>query len=348
MATPAQTVTDASSPFDDPSGDIIIRSSENVDFRMHKVLLSLASSFFKEMFEIPQGQTVEGEGKQRFKPDEVRDGIPVIFMYDDQNRVCGKDVVEFILGSCHPARFHSIAPLPAEMVQPVIDVATRYRMDWAVKAVLHDPHLLKTNPFLVFAHASHRGFSAEVALAANGTLRFRIQDFPLEPALKLISAYQYHILLEFHKRCGKAAAGIARGEIRFTPNETLRETIDWIPSETLRSFPRPHGPCSSIHDPGSQANQVKHWNFKLRLDGVWHSTQSWWTEYMESTAVALESRPHSSTVKNPVLADPPLTKGSSCETCRVQAISLMRDFIPLFEQKIDDVVRKIIAETVFT
>ncbi|KAJ6581664.1 hypothetical protein B0H19DRAFT_1116226 [Mycena capillaripes] len=362
MTTPAQTVADAPSPFDDPSGDIIIRSSENVDFRMHKVLLSLVSPFFKDMFEVPQ-PTFDGEEKEKFQSDNIRDGIPVISMYDDQNRACGKEVVEFVLSSCHPARFHCrpIAPIRTEMVQPIIDVANRYGMDWAVKAVLHDPHLLKTNPFLVFAHATHKGFAADAALAANETLRFRIQEFPHEPALKYISAYQYHALLEFHKRCGKAAAAIARGE-----------DIDWIPDDTLRLFPGSHVSCSPMND---TENQVNRWNLKLGLDafileismpepfrGSLRSTsklrsgsknirsstsQLWWIEYMELTAAAVESRPHSSTVNDPMRIDVALKKAASCTTCASQAYSLMATFIHSFERKIDDVVRKIVDESVF-
>ncbi|KAJ6581660.1 hypothetical protein B0H19DRAFT_1061181 [Mycena capillaripes] len=334
MTAPAQIVTDASSPFDDPSGDIIIRSSENVDFRMHKVLLALASSFFKEMFEIPLGQTIDGEGKERPQPDEVRDGIPIIRMYDDRNRACGKDVVEFILSSCHPARFQSIAPLTAKMLRPVIDVATRYCMDWTVKTILHDPHLLKTNPFLVFAHAGHKGFVAEAALAAKETLRFCTQDFPHEPALKLISAYQYHALLESHKRCGRAAAAITGGE----------NLIDWIPKETLLLFPEPHRSCTGpTHDRDAEVNR---WNIprpatpkiKLRLC---FSTPSWWNEYMESTAAALKLKPHRSTINDPVRVGEALKKAVSCTACAGKAYPLMAAFIPLFEQKIEEVVRKV-------
>ena len=43
------TVTD---PFDDPNADVILRSRDNVDFRTFKLMLSLASEFFKDMFSL--------------------------------------------------------------------------------------------------------------------------------------------------------------------------------------------------------------------------------------------------------------------------------------------------------
>ncbi|KAJ7759156.1 hypothetical protein B0H16DRAFT_630752 [Mycena metata] len=232
MATEVK-ITDAPPPFNDPSADIIIRSSENVDFRIHKILLALASPFFKEMFEVPQPRNIDGDHDK--SDSQTRDGIPIIFMYDDQNRVCGRAVVNFVLESCHPARLQSNRPsLSANMVGSVVDVATRYRMDWAVKSAVRDSRLLQTHPFLLFAHACHQGLAAEATLAAKGTLRFRIEDFPRDTALKLISGYQYHTLLEFHRRSGKAAASIARGE-----------NLMWISEEIVDKFCKRHNPCSS-------------------------------------------------------------------------------------------------------
>lgn len=41
-------------PFDDLSADVVLRSSDGIDFRVHRIVLSLASPFFKEMFTLPQ------------------------------------------------------------------------------------------------------------------------------------------------------------------------------------------------------------------------------------------------------------------------------------------------------
>ena len=41
----------AASPFDKPSADVILRTSDFVDFYVHKVVLSLASAFFEDMFQ---------------------------------------------------------------------------------------------------------------------------------------------------------------------------------------------------------------------------------------------------------------------------------------------------------
>lgn len=51
--------TKASWPFDDPNAEVILRSSDNVDFRVFRCNLSLASPVFKDMFTL--GAPVHGE-----------------------------------------------------------------------------------------------------------------------------------------------------------------------------------------------------------------------------------------------------------------------------------------------
>ncbi|KAJ7043755.1 hypothetical protein C8F04DRAFT_729023 [Mycena alexandri] len=333
---------DAPSPFDDPSADIIVRSAERVDFRMHKLLLSLASPFFKEMFEVPQPPTIDGgEAQGSPDPDDTRDGIPVIFMYDDQNQICGKAVVEFILSSCHPKCLQSSRASPAsDIIGTVVDVGTRYGMDYAVKTVLRDPHLLVTNPFVLFVCACQHKLAEEATLAAKEILRFRIEKFPREPAWKVISAYQYHTLLEFHRRCGKATAALAQSD-----------NADWIPEHTLRLFPDQHVPCSSSYRDSNST--LGCWNmtvgFSRDFGDIWgmkpttnfpnSSIQQWWIDYMGSISRALDSKPHSSTVDEPERVDD--ATGAACPTCAVQARVLMRNFVPIFKQQVEKVIDEI-------
>ena len=47
------TRTPVKSPFDKLNADLVIRSSDNIDFRVFRSLLSFASSFFDGMFTLP-------------------------------------------------------------------------------------------------------------------------------------------------------------------------------------------------------------------------------------------------------------------------------------------------------
>ncbi|KAL0564223.1 hypothetical protein V5O48_017826, partial [Marasmius crinis-equi] len=50
-ASPSQI---AAPPFNDPDADIVLHTSDNMDFRVHSAILSIVSPFFKQMFTLPQ------------------------------------------------------------------------------------------------------------------------------------------------------------------------------------------------------------------------------------------------------------------------------------------------------
>jgi hypothetical protein len=82
---------------------------------------------------------------------------------------------------------------------------------------------------------SRHELGPKATLAAQGTLRFQVANFPREPALKPISGFQYHNLLGFHKRCGTTVPILA----------TLSYVRQWISEQTLRLFTENHNECSA-------------------------------------------------------------------------------------------------------
>ena len=51
----------ARSPFNRDDADIVLRSSDDVDYQLHKQILSVASPFFKDMFSLQQPTIKEKE-----------------------------------------------------------------------------------------------------------------------------------------------------------------------------------------------------------------------------------------------------------------------------------------------
>ncbi|KAI0310906.1 hypothetical protein OF83DRAFT_1069743 [Amylostereum chailletii] len=76
-ATPPS-IIEASIPFDgsDNSADIILRSADNMDFHVHKLILSMASPVFKTMFCLPTPS--DSMRASSINCDEMKDGLPVI------------------------------------------------------------------------------------------------------------------------------------------------------------------------------------------------------------------------------------------------------------------------------
>jgi hypothetical protein len=59
-------------PFDVPDANLIIRSSDFVDFRVHKPVLAMVSSVFKDLLSLPQPSDSESD-----------DDLPVVQLPED-------------------------------------------------------------------------------------------------------------------------------------------------------------------------------------------------------------------------------------------------------------------------
>ncbi|KAI0718326.1 hypothetical protein C8Q72DRAFT_138715 [Fomitopsis betulina] len=73
----------ASSPFDNTlDGDLILRSSDRIDFCVVPAILRLASPFFASMLEVGQSLPSASDGAQA-DGDEIRDGCRVVPVSED-------------------------------------------------------------------------------------------------------------------------------------------------------------------------------------------------------------------------------------------------------------------------
>src|ERR1700691_3221543 len=84
----------AQAPFDHvDAADIIIRSSDGMHFRMIKLLLSLVSPIFKDLFNLPRSTEEEGI-------DETKDGLPIVDLTEKSGTI--KNLLSF----CYPAIYN--------------------------------------------------------------------------------------------------------------------------------------------------------------------------------------------------------------------------------------------------
>ncbi|KAF7974688.1 hypothetical protein HWV62_11457 [Athelia sp. TMB] len=172
-------ITEATAPFDDVDADVILRSSDNVDFRVFKLLLSMSSPFFKDMFSLPQGakMVVDGGG-------ETKDELPVVPVSETAK------ILRLLLSMCYPL---SATKQPAlddiEDVELLLDATIKYSCEGVEKRVseaLVTPHLLRDNPVRVFTIACRHKMDAEARAAAKATLlQPSILEGPCGPSIQL-------------------------------------------------------------------------------------------------------------------------------------------------------------------
>lgn len=182
-------------PFRDPAADVIFCSSDNVHFRLHKIILSLASGFFKDMFSLPQPPlppSVPAPSKSPHlgiaQTDEL-EGLPLVHVTETSV------VLESLFRLCYPIADPPLQTI--EQVRPTLEAALKYQMDEAIDITTHSLlGLVQTAPLRVFAIACRLSLQKVIGAAALAVREQNLQDSYVEE-LEDISADAYHRLLKF-------------------------------------------------------------------------------------------------------------------------------------------------------
>ena len=180
--------------FDWDDADVILRATHGTnsrDFRVHKVLLSLTSPVFKDMFGLPQ------------PPSETL----VIHTIDvtDPPRA-----LEVILRFIYPS---ADMPVVKDLthLSEVLIVADKYDIAVARSRFRKSlEEVAKVEPLRVYAIACRFGYENEMKVASSYTTSIHLPDLDeLPDEFKSISATEYHRLIHLHKKYRKAVAIIA-------------------------------------------------------------------------------------------------------------------------------------------
>ncbi|ESK87506.1 hypothetical protein Moror_2056 [Moniliophthora roreri MCA 2997] len=201
-----------SEPFNDPKADIILRTSDKADFRVHRPILSLTSSFFMDMFSLPQPQKAgESDSKSPSTSDQV---LPV-----DENSLVLDRVLRYVYPSCEPPPWSDLAD-----IVPVIQVMTKYQMEQSMQfrrvmeSLLARPlELGETGMspppgitlgvlcvmYLFKDSLPQEWLEKAAKLVLRIPLKVLIESRPC-PQLEYMSARAYLDLLDYHKKCSES------------------------------------------------------------------------------------------------------------------------------------------------
>ncbi|KAI9456328.1 hypothetical protein HD554DRAFT_211599 [Boletus coccyginus] len=317
----------AAAPFDHAKADTILRSSDNIDFRIFKLFLSLASPFFETLFEIPQPAEANEE-------QEVKDGLVVIPVVEDSK------TLDALLRFCYPCTLTEDPKL--EVLKDAVDVleaARKYALDAIEKKVrqaISNPKILDAEPLRCFAIA-HRGrLREETLLAARCTL-----TLPLIPSwfqeIEMITATDLLALLTYHRRCGDAVYALRADLSWITSHYGSREACAWLSGQYQSTdyHGRTNQNCGCPRAPTCR--------YKL------FNSQSlqWWEEFMEEAFAELWDKPCKATVQAVAEKTVQTVKARNCQTCSPKVTEGMRDFSDLLVRKVEEVVSQIELELNF-
>ncbi|KAH9959048.1 hypothetical protein BC827DRAFT_1344174, partial [Russula dissimulans] len=140
--------------------DIIIQSSDLVEFPVHKSILACSSQFFKDMFSLPQ------------PPDQIPNALPILPVSEDA------ELVRALITFLYP--IPSKIPVSYDKILALLAASQKYDMPairFAIRAEISYRELTAQTgdqAFRAYAISSRNGLSPEAATSARLTL-----DYPL-------------------------------------------------------------------------------------------------------------------------------------------------------------------------
>ena len=298
------------------TADILLRSSDNKLFHSWKILLSMTSPVFSDMFTLPQPKLDSSDNT-----DEPHyHGLPVIDLEEDS---C---TLGHILSLCHPPsctgkqfKVNNVRELRA-----VLEAATKYDME-TVRCValeeLSKPPILREDPVRVYALACQYECHKAARLAAKYTLALPSLVREYVSDLEKIHAGKLFCLLWYRETCIAAACSLAVNHRWIVHAGSLRPLfgctdgdLGWTTVRNLpsRKYPSGREECKSAHE--------------------------WWFEYMKRSECVLQRWPDANAVKDEKLVDDALAaiSASKCGKCKASQVSeAFRSFVNTFAENIE-------------
>ncbi|KAI0820759.1 hypothetical protein BC628DRAFT_1422608 [Trametes gibbosa] len=188
------TGTPASYPFNLDSADLILRTSDDVEFRVHRAILAIASPVFATMFRLPQPQ------------DDLRKVLPPTLDLSEDSKT-----LDTLLRMCYPVAKKEDDDV--DNIALILSVAMKYDMEWPISVLSKKLEgLASQEPLRVWAAASRLHCetiarkSAALLVAQKGAaglydILIIVNKQPA--ALEGVSAGDYFRLGEFLRQQGK-------------------------------------------------------------------------------------------------------------------------------------------------
>lgn len=283
-------------PFDDEDADVIIRSSDEVEFRVFKFLLGRASPVFQGMFSLPSDDTVGT--------------VPTVDVSENV------DVVAKLLRLCYPAMDPPLTSL--DEVRALFTACQKYEMETpATRLVgIAARTFVESDPFNVYVLSCRARATEEARRAAFHCLSMTLSDIIHKnvPDSQDVSMVAYSNLLRYHDACREASVAVLSE--RFQDYRSL----PWLEVQVWENYCWAHS-----------CGLAKSYGPVILANGIRSRLAPWFGDLMGSLIAHLK---HDAAPMSPRLfgfIDSP--KDKMCDACKSgYAISLSRFFSLLEEE----------------
>ncbi|KZT21616.1 hypothetical protein NEOLEDRAFT_1139238 [Neolentinus lepideus HHB14362 ss-1] len=300
-------------PFDRESADLIFRTCDDVDFRVHKCILAIVSPLHNDAAEA-ESFVPNTDYKDRAGGAKNRTVIPVT---EDS------DVLDKLLRFVYPVVPPSLDTL--DELKPVLEAALKYQMDRATDVLrkkLVSRKFLDSEPLRVFAIACFHGFEEETRIAA---MHACCEDLPGPNARELssITGSAVRAVWELKDKAVGPASSVASDLAWLEKSEEVNRKWAFF---TCTSCPMD---CDDS------------------LGGVY--PRKWWSSYMTSVQQQLRKKPCGKTVTSASALMAPMQSLVGCKYCGADGRGLadLKAFSELLAARVDATVMQIAATIQF-
>ena len=318
-----QTVRNAPPPFDDHTADLILRSNDNVDFRVHRQVLAVASPVFADMFDLPPPSPEIGGSV-----DERRDGLVVVHMAEDER------ALRLLLGFCYPVMEPVLEDL--ELLKLALRLGQKFQMHSVARYVQPGLKLLAADaPEQVYAVASAYELRSVALVAARASLSRPILTkgrIPLYPEFADVSGFDVLRLLRFQQACSERAVDAVM-DLRW-----LRRVE--IP---FKDAYKGYGLVWQTCDMGDKCTHALA-HTPLKLEDAWtFKPKPWVMTYLDTARAALHDSANSAVLARFDTLRSAFEEAALCSSCGKIAAGALPNFARLLTARVENAIRQVHA-----
>ena len=182
----------ADAPFNGPRADLVLLSSDGVNFFVFKVILSMASSVFADMFTLPLPAA----------PQTSSHEPPVVQLPEDA------ETLDMALRYCYPIPSPEVVTLHDARI--LLEFARKYQVD-VIKVSLTRflTDTIERDPAGIYALASAYEYQDIAAKALQSSLMVPIYQLRSPELQYSTTREQYEALIYYHISCGRVASAVS-------------------------------------------------------------------------------------------------------------------------------------------
>jgi hypothetical protein len=218
----------------DPSADIVLETSDSVQFPVTKAILMVASPFFEQMFTLPQPEESSVKTEFADQPTEtvctLQSGktVEIVKIPEDAT------TLDHLLRIIYPVKFARLRAENSEDVEiahKLLTAATKYEIPVVIQEICEaltatitsqSSSVTPSSAIRIYAIACRHGLAEEARAAAHACLYGQLCRTYV-PELEFISAGAYYRLLEYHHEVALKAADCIQN-LEYLPDE-IRKTV---------------------------------------------------------------------------------------------------------------------------